>query len=217
MERVELRASSRTVQGKKVKQLRAAGWIPAVLFGPDTPSNTIQIENRDLLRVLRETGSTALIDLYVGEQAEPKTVLAREVQRNPVTGHLLHVDFYQVRLTEKVKTTPRLEFVGESPLTGAGRAVLIYGMNEVEVECLPTDLINSITVDLSSMESMDDTILVRDLSVPPSVTILADPDEVVVSVVASRIAVKEEAEAEEVEVPEYVAEEAAVEEEATEA
>jgi large subunit ribosomal protein L25 len=217
MERVELRATSRTVQGKKVRQLRAAGWIPAILFGPDTPSNSIQIEHRSLIRVLRETGSTALIDLYVGEQAQPKVVLAREVQRNPVTGHVLHVDFYQVRLTEKVKTTPRLEFVGESPLTGSGRAVLIYGMNEVEVECLPTDLINSITVDLSGMESMDDNILVRDLSVPPGVTILADPDEVVVSVVASRMALAEEAEAEEVEVPEDVAEEAEVEDGATEA
>jgi large subunit ribosomal protein L25 len=133
----------------------------------------------------------------------------------------LHVDFYQVRLTEKVKTTPRLEFVGESPLIGSGRAVLIYGMNEVEVECLPTDLISSISVDLSSLESMDDNILVRDLNVPDSVTILADPDEVVVSVVTSRMAVAEEAEVEaeveELEVAEEAAEEAAVEEEATEA
>jgi len=219
MERVELRAERRTVQGKKVKQLRATGWIPAVMFGPDTPSDSIQVEQRDLLKVLREAGSTALIDLYVGDRAKPLTVLAREVQRNPVTGHLLHVDFYQVRLTEKVKTTPRLEFVGESRLIGAGTAVLIHGMNEVEVECLPTDLISSISVDLSSLETMDDNILVRDLTVPSGVTILADPDEVVVSVVPSRMAVveEEEIEAEELEVAEEVVEEAAVEEEATEA
>jgi large subunit ribosomal protein L25 len=191
------------------------------MFGPDTPSNSIQVEQRDLLQILREAGSTALIDLYVDDQAKPKAVLAREVQRNPVTGHLLHVDFYQVRLTEKVKTTPRLEFLGESPLIGSGRAVLIYGMNEVEVECLPTDLVSSISVDLSSLESMDDNILVRDLNVPDSVTILADPDEVVVSVVTSRMAIAEEAEieeeVEELEVAEEVVEEAAVEEEATEA
>jgi large subunit ribosomal protein L25 len=221
MERVELRASSRTVQGKKVKQLRAAGWIPAVMFGPDTPANSIQIEQRDLLKVLREAGSTALIDLYVDDQAKPKAVLAREVQRNPVTGHLLHVDFYQVRLSERVKTTPRLEFVGESPLAKSGTAVLIHGMNEVEVECLPTDLISSILVDLSGLESMDDNILVSDLNVPDSVTILADPDEVVVSIVPSRMALveeeEEEIELEEVELAEGVVEEAALEEEATEA
>ena len=69
MERVELRATSRTVQGKKVKQLRTAGLIPAVMFGPDTPSNSIQVEQRELLKVLREAGSTALIDLYVDDQA----------------------------------------------------------------------------------------------------------------------------------------------------
>ena len=222
MERVELRATSRTVLGKKVKQLRAAGWIPAVMFGPDTPSNSIQVEQRDLVKVLREAGSTALIDLYVDDQTNPKAVLAREVQRNPVTGHLLHVDFYQVRLTEKVKTTPRLEFVGESPLAETGTAVLIYGMNEVEVECLPTDLISSITVDLSGLESMDDNIMVSDLSVPASVTILADPDDVVVSIVPSRMEIVEEEveveeELEEVEPAEEVVEEAAVEEEATEA
>jgi large subunit ribosomal protein L25 len=192
------------------------------MFGPDTPSNSIQIEQRELLKVLRDAGSTALIDLYVDDQAKPKAVLAREVQRNPVTGHLLHVDFYQVRLTEKVKTTPRLEFVGESPLAETGTAVLIYGMNEVEVECLPTDLISSITVDLSGLESMDDNIMVSDLSVPASVTILADPDDVVVSIVPSRMEIIEEEieveeELEEVEPVEEVAEEAAVEEEATEA
>jgi large subunit ribosomal protein L25 len=222
MERVELRATNRTVLGKKVKRLRAAGWIPAVMFGPDTPSNSIQVEQRDLLRVLHEAGSTALIDLYVDDQATPKAVLAREVQRNPVTGHLLHVDFYQVRLTEKVKTTPRLDFVGKSPLAETGTAVLIHGMNEIEVECLPTDLINSITVDLSVLERMDDNILVSDLIVPPSVTILADPDEVVVSIVPSRMEVveeeeEEEIELEEVEIAEELVEEAAVEEEATEA
>lgn len=222
MERVELRATSRTVLGKKVKQLRAAGWIPAVMFGPDTPSNSIQVEQRELLKVLREAGSTALIDLYVDDQANPKAVLAREVQRNPVTGHLLHVDFYQVRLTEKVKTTPYLEFVGESPLAKTGTAVLIHGMNEVEVECLPTDLISSIVVDLSSLERMDDNILVSDLVVPASVTILADPDDVVVSVVPSRMEIAEEEieveeELEEVEPAEEVVEEEGVEEEATEA
>ncbi len=220
MERVELRATSRTIQGKKVRQLRAAGWIPAVMFGPDTPSNSIQVEERDLLKVLREAGSTALIDLYVDDQAKPKVVLAREVQRNPVTGHLLHLDFYQVRLTEKVKTTPRLEFVGESPLIRSGRAVLIHSMNEVEVECLPTDLISSISVDLSGLETMDDNILIKDLSVPPSVTILADPDDVVVSVVTSRMALVEEAEIEAevegVEAAEVVVDEAAGDEEATE-
>ncbi len=197
MERVELRSNSRTVLGKKVKQLRSAGWVPAVVFGPDMASQPIQIEQRDLYSALQTAGSTALIDLYVDKEPEPSVVLAREIQRNILTGHLLHVDFYEVRLTEKVKTMPRLEIVGEAPLVKAGTAVMIHGMNEIEVECLPTDLISSIPVDVSGLETFEDSILVGDLPVPPAVTILADPGDVVVSLVPARAALAEEDEFEE--------------------
>lgn len=101
---------------------------------------------------------------------------------------------------------PRLEFVGESPVVKSANAVMIYGMTEIEVECLPTDLIHSIPVDVSVLEGLDDNILVGDLPVPSGVTVLADPREVVVSVVPTRIAVEEEAEVEEAEVLEAEAE-----------
>ena len=197
MERVELRSNSRTLQGKKVKRLREAGWVPAVVFGPDMASRSIQIVQRDLYSALQTAGSTALIDLYVDKEPEPNVVLAREIQRNVLTGHLLHVDFYQVRLTEKVKTMPRLEIVGEAPLVKEGTAVMIHGMNEVEVECLPTDLISSIPVDVSGLETFEDSILVGDLPVPPAVTILADPGDVVVNLVPARAALAEDEELEE--------------------
>lgn len=192
MERVELRSNIRTVQGKKVKRLREAGWVPANVYGPDKASQPIQIEQRDLYGALQTAGSTALIDLYVDKDPEPNVVLAREIQRNILTGHLLHVDFYQVRLTEKVKTMPRLEILGEAPLVKAGEAVMIQAMNEIEVECLPTDLISSIPVDISGLETMEDSIVVGDLPVPPAVTILADPGDVVVSLVPARVILDEE-------------------------
>jgi large subunit ribosomal protein L25 len=193
MERVELEAQSRVVRGKQVKQLRAEQWIPSVVYGPDMPAKAIQIEERDLSKALRQAGSTTLIDLNIDDEGQPYVVLAREIQRDIITGRLQHVDFYQVRLTEKVKTTPRLEFVGESPALQSGRAVLIQGMTELEVECLPTDLISSITVDVSSLENMGDSVTVSDLSIPSTVTVLADPDDVVVSVVATRMAAEIEA------------------------
>jgi large subunit ribosomal protein L25 len=167
-------------------------------------SRPIQIEQRDLYGALQEAGSTALIDLYVDQESEANVVLAREIQRNILTGHLLHVDFYQVRLTEKVKTMPRLEILGESPLVKAGTAVMINAMNEVEVECLPTDLISSIPVDVSGLESMEDSIVVGDLPVPAAVTILADPGDVVVSLVPPRVILEEEEEIEEIEEGEEV-------------
>jgi large subunit ribosomal protein L25 len=194
MERLELDAQTRTVRGKKVKRLRAQDWIPAVVYGPDTPSTPIQVERRPLSWTLRQAGSTTLINLSVDDESKPYVVLAREIQRDILTGWLEHVDFYQVRLTELVKTTPRLDLVGESLLVESGQAVLIQNMNEVEVECLPTDLINAIEVDLSALESMDDSILIGDLPVPSGVTILADPDEVVASLVPPRVIEEEEVE-----------------------
>jgi large subunit ribosomal protein L25 len=213
MERIELRTETRSARGKGVKRLRAESLIPAVVYGPDMATKSIQIQERLLFKVLQQAGSTTLIDLVVDDDPEPQVVLAREIQRDPLTSRLQHVDFYQVRLTEKVKTTPRLEFVGESPLVKSGVAVMIHGMNEVEVECLPTDLINSIPVDVSVLEKMDDNILVGDLPVPDGVTILADPDEVVVSVVPTRV----EEEVEEVEEEVAVAWEEAAEENEAEA
>ena len=200
MERVDLQAKERIVLGKKVKQLRADGWIPGVVFGPDNPSQSIKMEERELVKTMQEAGSTTLINLYVGEGSDPRLVLAREVQSDILTGRLLHVDFYEVRLTETVRTTPRLEFFGEAPVLESGEAVVIYGMNEVEVECLPTDLISSIQVDVSVLETLDDSIMVRDLTVPEGVTIVSDPGEVVASAVSTREVVVEEEEEELLEV-----------------
>lgn len=187
MERVTLQATSRSVHGKQVRQMRAKEWVPAVLYGPDTPAKTIQAPERPLFKALHKAGFTSLIDLYVDDGPTPTVVLAREVQHNPINGRLLHVDFYQVRLTEKVKTSPHLRFVGESPAVKAGQGVLLHNMTELEIECLPTDLIGSIEVDVSGLATLSDSIFVRDLVVPPGITVLADADEVVASVVAVRV------------------------------
>lgn len=203
MERVELEAQIRTVQGKKVKRLRTESWIPAVVYGPDTPPKPIQIQERSLFLTMRHAGSTSLINLRVDGESKSFVVLARDIQRDPITGRLQHVDFYQVRLTEKVKTQPRLVLVGEAAPVREGRAVLIQSMNEVEVECLPTDLIDSIEVDISGLMTLDDNIFVSALPVPPGVTILADPDEVVVSLVTTRMEIEEEVEEPEIEEVEF--------------
>lgn len=197
MERIELEVKERTVQGKQVNRLRAGGWIPAVVYGPDTPAQKIQIDERVLYRTLQQVGSTALISLNTGT-GNPSLVLARDIQRDAITGRLLHVDFYQVRMTEKVKTMPRIELVGDAPVVKGGEAVLVQAMTEIEVECLPDDLINSVEVDITSLQTLDDSIFVSDLKVPAGVTILLDPGEVVVSVVATRAA-EAEADADELE------------------
>ena len=194
MGRVQLEVQSRNPRAKTPKQLRADGWIPAVVYGPDMETQALQIAERPLYGALQKAGSTTLIELRHEGSSEPQVVLAREIQREAISGRLLHVDFYGLRLTEKVKTTPRIELTGESPLVKSGAAVLIHAMNEVEVECLPTDLVNFIEVDISSLESLTDNVLVGDLQVGEGMTILADPTDVVVNLVPPRKAEEEEVE-----------------------
>ena len=180
MERVELQSVSRTVEGKKVRKLRAEGLIPAVVFGPDTPSKLIQAPERALDKTVRQAGSM-LINLFVDQEAQPRAVLAREIQRNPITGRILHVDFYQVRMTEKVKTSIPIHFVGQPPMVGSGDALLNPQISALAVECLPNDLQDHITVDVSGLIDMHDNILVGDLLLPPGIVALDKPDDVVVS------------------------------------
>jgi len=180
MERSELQSASRTVEGKQVKKLRAEGLIPAVVFGPDTPSKLIQAPERALDKTLRQAGSM-LINLFVDQEAQPRAVLAREIQRNPITGRILHVDFYQVRMTEKVKTSIPIHFVGQPPMVGSGDALLNPQISALAVECLPNDLQDHITVDVSGLIDMHDNILVGDLVLPPGIVALDKPDDVVVS------------------------------------
>ena len=137
----------------------------------------------------------SLIDLFIEPERRPHTVLARDIQRDVLTSRLRHVDFYQVQLDRKVRTSPALEIVGEAPATRYGDAILVQILNHIEVECLPGDLIDSIPVDVSSLETVNDSITVADLPVPPGITLLAEPTEVVVQVVLPRAAVEAEAEA----------------------
>lgn len=192
MEHVKLQSSRRTVLGKQVKHLRREGLIPAVLFGAKQESTPIQVQERELDSVLRQAGSTALIELFLDKERRPHVVLARDIQRDILTSRLRHVDFYQVQLDRKVRTSPALELVGEAPAVQYGGGVLVHTLTHIEVECLPADLVDSIPVDISSLETLNDSVTIADLPVPPGMTILADPTEVVVSVVAPRATIEEE-------------------------
>jgi len=115
------------------------------------------------------------------EGAEPKMVLIRGLQRNPLRRDLLHVDFYQVAMMEKLTAQVPLVFVGEAPGVAAG-GILLHNIDEVEIECLPGDLLRQIDVDISGLQEIDDAIHVKDLKVSAAIKILRDPDEVVVKI-----------------------------------
>jgi len=226
MEQIELTVQKRSLVGKKTKRLRRSGLIPAILYGPRTEPSPLQVKERDLRLALDRAGTNHLIVLTLDEADEPRMTLAREVQRDVVTHSLLHVDFYEVVMTEKITADIPVTLVGESPIVARNAGLLVRGIDSVQVQCLPSQLLESIVVDVSVLQELEQAVLVEDLEVDEFIEILTNPEEVLVKVLPLRLEelVAEEVEAAEVEVigvgeeraaePEEVLEEAREAEEA---
>ena len=200
MEEIFLTAQPRTVIGKQVNAMRRAGTIPAVLYGKhlDQPL-TLQVEEKTLKSVVAQAGHNRLIKLTVDTGA-PRLVLTREVQRNPISGRIVHVDLQEVSMTEKITTPVPLVLVGTSPAVTRGEGLLIHGIDTLQIRVLPGDLIPQIEVDVSGLESLNQSLFVKNLIVNDKIEILTSAEEMVAKVVP----VKEEVIA--VEAPVAVAE-----------
>ncbi len=189
-EMLTLAASKREIVGKKVKQLRRQGMIPAVLYGPGAEPLNLTVDQRELRRVLAIAGGTQFIELNVNGERIPS--LARAVQRDYLRDEILHVDFYRVVMDRPVTVEVPLAFVGEAPLAESGAAVLMTLATALEIEALPANLPPHIDVDLSRLQEIGDQIQVRDLSLPQGVKVLADPDEVIVKLEPPELLAEEE-------------------------
>lgn len=167
--------------GKKVKQLRLDGIIPGHVFGNKIETEHVAVKLKDFLPIMREAGETGLIDLKIGAE-KVRPVMIRGTQYDPRSDNLLHIDFYQVDLKEKVTVPVPLVLEGEEPESvHMGEAVVLQTMGEVEVEALPTDLVDKIAINISVLKKIDDAVTVGQLNYDRSkLTVLADPDEVVV-------------------------------------
>lgn len=178
-----LTAEPRTVLGKQVGQLRRAGSIPAILYGShiQTPL-PLKIDEKTLTQIIANAGRNRLIQLTVDTGAA-RLVLAREVQRNPLTRRIVHVDFQEVSMSEKLTTEVPLVLIGTSPAVTRGEGLLIHGINTVQIRVLPTDLIPHIEVDVSGLESLNQSLFVKNLKVNEKVEILTPGDEMVAKVV----------------------------------
>ncbi|MBI2039712.1 50S ribosomal protein L25 [Candidatus Microgenomates bacterium] len=181
MDRLSLHAEERTILGKKVKKLRQEGKLPGHVFGKGLDGEIVTVNAKDFLQTFHQAGETGLIDLKIGSE-KVRPVLVRDVQHDPVSGQPIHIDFYQVNLTEKVKVSVPLVLVGEEPESiHLGEAIVLQTLNEVEVEALPTDLVEKIEVDISLLKQIDDAIAVEQLKYDrDKLTINADPEEIVV-------------------------------------
>lgn len=183
MEEILLSAQPRQVVGKQVNALRRAGKIPVILYGKHLAQPlTLQVEEKILQKVVVQAGRNRLIKLTIDSGA-PRLVLTREVQRNPISGRLVHVDFQEVSLTEKITTQVPLVLIGASPAVARGEGLLIHGIDSVEIRVLPADLIPQIEVDVSKLEHVNQSLFVRDLQVSDKIEILTSGDEMVAKVV----------------------------------
>ncbi len=172
-EQFSIDAQPRTVVGKQVKQLRRNGLIPAVIYGQELVTN-IQLDNIEIRRVLRKAGSNDLINLNV--DGSLRTALVRDVQKHPVRGDLLHIDFYEVNMRETLTTEVELVMTGIAQPVKDGLGSVTQMLHTMEIECLPDALVSEIVFDAGIIQTPDDSIYVKDLSVPAGVTFLADPD-----------------------------------------
>jgi len=179
---LNISATTRTIIGKQVRALRRQGKLPAVVYGKHISPISIMIDDKEWNRILSRLGSSQLIALNV--DGKDYTVLLRDKQRNYILGTITHVDFLAVSMTEKLRTEVRLEMVGKSPAVTDLGGVLVTGITEVEIECLPSDLTNIIQVDISSLIRIGQALHVEDITAPPNVTILTSPHELVVQITA---------------------------------
>jgi len=183
MDRVELAVESRALVGKRVKQLRKQGKVPAVMYGHGFEPVPLQTDAKTLGRLLMHVGGSQLINLQITDQGQSEMALVRDVQRDVLTRNVTHVDFYRVRMTERLKTEIPLEIMGESPMVKDKQGLLLQGISSIEVECLPGDLVDAIRVDVSSLVRVDMSIFVRDLDVPSGIDVLTDADEMIARIV----------------------------------
>lgn len=180
MDRIPLKAEERTILGKKVKNLRKQGLIPAHVFGKKVETEHVSVPYKEFLKVFRQAGETGLIDLKIGAE-KIKPVMIRGVARDAMTDELTHIDFYQVNLAQKVTVPVPFILVGEAPeAVGLGEAIVLQTLNEVSVEALPSDLVENIEINISSLKNIDDSITIAQLNYDHSkLTLHAEPDAVV--------------------------------------
>jgi len=184
-----------------LNKIRKEGFVPAILYGKDFDNINLQVDKVLFARLFKEAGSSNIIDLSIDEKNQEK-VLIQDVQVDPVTEEIVHIDFYKVNMKQKIKTEIPLEFVGESVLVVEQEGSFITNKSEVSVECLPTDLVNHIKIDISGLTNFEQNIKVVDIKSPNGIEILDDPEEVVAMVQPPRS--EEELEALEEEVIEDV-------------
>ena len=183
MRTLEILAQSR--DAKKINELRKNGYVPGIIYGPNGKSKILKTDKKDFNKIFKEAGESALVDLRIDDKEIGK-VLINDYQVDPVSGDIIHFDLYRVRMDKEIITNVPIKFMGEPPAIKNSGGVLIKNHDTLEIKCLPGDLIHDIEIDLSVLENIDDLIRIKELKISDKVEILANEEEVIISVIPPR-------------------------------
>ncbi len=190
MDVATVKLDPRTVTGKKVRQLRRQGVIPVHLYGADIEPANLQIEGRELNRLLPQVGTNIPVSIEIEELESENICFVREVQRHPVTDEVIHVDFLRVDITRTVSAEVPLTLTGISPAVSQMAGTLLQNIQSLSIESLPMNMPAEVSVDISVLVDFDTTLLVGDVEVPGNVTVLNDPEDTLVRVAPPRLEVE---------------------------
>lgn len=200
---ISITVEPRKITGRKVKQLRREGVVPANIFGKGLKSQSIKVTEKDFLAAYKQAGETGLIELTIKGTKDSHHVLVSQLQTNPVSGQVLHVDFRQVNLKEKVTAPVPVELIGEAPAVKEKGGVLFSPMSEINVTALPTDMPSKIEVDVSGLVEIGDTLSLKDLKIDTNkLEVDIDPEEPLVIIQEQTTAPEPEEELQEAETEE---------------
>lgn len=180
MEKITLTSLNKS-SGDSIKKFRKQGKIPAVLYGHNVKNQSLFVDLGEFEKAYRRAGDSTIIELKTADD-KIHPVLIQEIQNHFLTNRPIHVDFYEVSMTEKLKTAVSLEFTGEAQAVKALGGTLVKVLDTVMVECLPADLPHSLTVDISSLQTFQDVILAKNIRLPANVDLITNHQDVVAKV-----------------------------------
>lgn len=178
MDKIILKSKERDIVGKGVKKYRKEGLIPGVIYGHKTKPQNLWVDYLEFKKVFSDAGENTVIELDM-ESGEKNNVIIYDVQSDPVSDKLSHIDFFKIRMDEKIETEIPLEFIGESPAVKELGGILVKNMDEIPVSCFPADLPHQIEADVSALKTFEDHLKVADLKIPEKVEVLVEKDSVI--------------------------------------
>jgi len=181
---LELKADARAIVGKKVSSLRQTGFIPAILYGHGKKPASVSVSAKEFDKIFKQAGETTLLSLVL--DGKKHNVFIHDREKDPLSGQITHLDFFEVNMDEKIKARVPFVFIGESPAVKADGGVLVRAMQEIEIEALPKDLPKEIMIDISSLATFEDKIHIKDLKLSGGIRILTNLDETIALVAPPR-------------------------------